>query len=114
VVFIDDSSTDGSSAIVSDFIRRENLDDWVLLKSAGIGKKAALTTGVQYTQAEQILTTDADCVLPSDWVIRMTRPFHQSDIQLVAGPVMTLGDTGFFARFQQIEWSSILLLTNYL
>lgn len=114
VVFIDDSSTDGSSAIVSDFIRKENLDDWVLLKSAGIGKKAALTTGVHYSQAEVILTTDADCVLPSDWIRRMTRPFHQSDIQLVAGPVMTVGDTGFFARFQQIEWSSILLVTNYL
>lgn len=113
VIFIDDSSTDGSSAIVSDFIRKENLNHWVLLQSAGLGKKAALTTGVQYTQAEVILTTDADCSLPPDWVRRMTRAFDQPNIQLVAGPVMAVGGTGLFARFQEIEWSSILLVTNY-
>lgn len=114
VIFIDDSSTDDSSAIISDFIRKQNLSHWVLLKSAGIGKKAALTTGVQHTQAEIILTTDADCVLPREWVGRMTKAFHQPEIQLLAGPVMNVGGSGFFASFQQIEWGSILLLTNYL
>lgn len=112
VIFINDSSTDGSSAIVSDFITKENLNHWVLLQSAGIGKKAALTTGVQYTQAEIILTTDADCILPPGWVKRMTGAFCQPDIQLVAGPVMSRGRTGFFSRFQQIEWGSILLMTQ--
>jgi biofilm PGA synthesis N-glycosyltransferase PgaC len=114
VVFIDDGSTDDSYAIISGFIRKQNLSRWVLLKSAGIGKKAALTTGVDYTQAEIILTTDADCILPPDWVRSMSRPFEQPETQLVAGPVMAVGRNGFFARFQQIEWGSILLLTNCL
>ena len=114
VVFIDDDSADDSAAMVWDFLKKRNLNHWVLLKSAGPGKKAALTTGVQYSQAEIILTTDADCLLPHDWVRRMTWPFQQSETQLVAGPVMTVGGSGFFSRFQQIEWGSILLVTRYL
>lgn len=114
VVFIDDGSVDSSAAMVSDFLKKRNLSHWVLLKSAGAGKKAALTTGVHYSQAEIILTTDTDCLLPHDWVRRMTWSFQQSEIQLVAGPVMTIGESGFFTRFQQIEWGSILLVTRYL
>ena len=114
VIFIDDGSTDDSAAMVSHFIKERNLSRWVLLKSAGIGKKAALTTGVHYTQAEVILTTDADCVLPPGWVGKMSMPFEQPETQLVAGPVITVGGTGFFSRFQQIEWGSILLMTQYL
>lgn len=114
VIFIDDGSTDDSGAMVSGFIRKRNLSHWVLLKNTGVGKKAALTTGVGYTQAEVILTTDADCVLPPGWVQRMSRPFQQPEIQLFAGPVVTVTQAGFFARFQQIEWASILLMTHYL
>ena len=114
VVFIDDGSTDDSAAMVWDFLKKRNRTHWVLLRSAGAGKKAALTTGVHYTQAEIILTTDADCLLPHEWVRSMTRSFQQSEIQLVAGPVMAIAGSGFFTRFQQIEWGSILLVAQYL
>jgi biofilm PGA synthesis N-glycosyltransferase PgaC len=114
VIFVDDSSSDDSGTLVSDFIRERKRNHWVLLRSTGLGKKAALTTGVHYTRAEVILATDADGVLPPNWVKIMTRPFQQPETQLVAGPVMTLTQVGFFARFQQIEWGSILLMTQYL
>lgn len=114
VIFIDDHSTDGSGALVSDFIARKGRTDWVSIKSEGVGKKAALATGVHYSQADIILTTDADCLLPVNWVREMPRAFERSGIQLVAGPVITASGNGFFSRFQQIEWGSILLLTNYL
>ena len=114
LIFIDDDSSDDSAGMVSDFIRERNLSSWVLLKSRGIGKKAALTTGVHFAQADIILTTDADCMLPPDWVQRMVQAFTQPEIELVAGSVITGSASGFFARFQQIEWASILLLTKYL
>ena len=113
VIFIDDDSSDQSAGIVSGFIQKNGLGNWALLKSIGIGKKAALTTGVHFSQADIILTTDADCVLPRQWVEGMVRPFMRQGIQLVAGPVMTGSGTGFFSRFQQVEWASIVLLTKY-
>src|SRR5690554_661218 len=52
VVFIDDGSTDDSAAMVSVFIRERNFSHWVLVQNSGVGKKAALTTGVHFTQSE--------------------------------------------------------------
>jgi len=114
VIFIDDASTDGSVTLISAFLREKKHDHWVLLENTGIGKKAALTTGVNFTQAEIIVTTDADCTLRNQWVEHLTRAFCSNEIQLVAGPVMTVARPGFFFCFQQIEWASILLTTKYL
>jgi len=114
VIFIDDASTDGSVTLISAFLRERKHDHWILLESTGIGKKAALTTGMNFTQAEIIITTDADCILPNQWVEHLTEAFCSHEIQLVAGPVMTVARPGFFFCFQQIEWASILLTTNYL
>lgn len=114
VLFIDDASTDGSARRVASFIRDRKNNHWVLLENAGKGKKAALTTGVNFTQANIILTTDADCLLPDHWVDHMTQAFYNHDTQLAAGPVVTVAQAGFFRGFQQIEWAGILLMTKYL
>src|SRR5690554_6594278 len=114
VVFIDDGSMDGSAILISSFIQERKQDHWVLLENVGRGKKAALTTGINYTRAEIILTTDADCNLPDQWVYHMTQVFYNDEIQLVAGPVITAGGAGFFSCFQRIEWASLLLMTKYL
>jgi hypothetical protein len=98
---------------VAGFIHTKNLKNWRLLENSEIGKKAALTTGIRHTEAEIIMTSDADCILPEGWHWRMSQPFHDDDVQLVAGPVMTLSDNGFFAKFQQIEWAGIILVTRY-
>jgi poly-beta-1,6-N-acetyl-D-glucosamine synthase len=82
------------------------------INSTGIGKKAAIKTGIQNATGSIILTTDADCFLPSDWVEEMIRPFSNKSIKMVAGPVLPKGDIGFFEIFQQIEWASILLVTQ--
>jgi hypothetical protein len=37
---------------------------------------------------------------------------HEAEVHLVAGPVISSGQSGFFDRFQQIEWASILLVTQ--
>lgn len=113
VLFIDDHSEDESAALISDFIAANQLPNWILLKNDGIGKKAALTKGVCFSQAQIILTTDVDCLLPSNWVAQMMQPFQRMGTQLVAGPVLTKEHSSFFQRFQQIEWSSIILTTSY-
>lgn len=114
VIFINDQSEDGSREMITSFIRDHHQHHWVLLENHGTGKKAALTTGVHYSQSDIILTTDADCILPSKWVFYMGQAFSMDKIQLAAGPVMTVSQSGFFAGFQQIEWASILLMTRYL
>src|SRR5690606_27297101 len=60
-----------------------------------------------------ILCSDADCRFPKDWVRKMTAPFVDPRGQLVCGPVLTVEQHTFFQRFQQVEWASVLLVTQY-
>jgi biofilm PGA synthesis N-glycosyltransferase PgaC len=114
VLFINDKSEDESPCILLASLQERNVHNWRLLENLGVGKKAALSTGVLSTEAEIILTTDADCTLPDHWPQLISRSFRHDHVQMVAGPVMTESGSGFFAQFQQIEWASILLMTQYL
>lgn len=110
ILLIDDHSEDGSFS----FFKSNLIDDSPInvLQSSGMGKKSALEFGVNQAKGELILCSDADCEFPKDWVWKMIEPFSNPEVQLVAGPVMTSEDKTFFHRFQQIEWASILMVTQ--
>lgn len=114
VVFIDDHSTDHGRELLEELVaQNHNLDLQVMiLYSKGQGKKAAIETGINYAKGELVLTTDADCLLPEDWVEGYLSAFNSEQIQLVAGPVISLENETFLQRFQQIEWASILSVTQ--
>lgn len=112
VLLVDDQSEDDSWQLAS-----THFGDMVgvrLEKSPGAGKKAALSHGISQAKGEIILTSDADCEFPEAWPMKMASVFSDSKVQLVAGPVLTkvTGDA-FFQKFQQIEWYSILLMTQF-
>lgn len=111
ILVIDDQSEDGSFSCFKEKLKQD--DRVIVLKSPGAGKKSALEFGVANTQTELILCSDADCSFPKDWVKKMVEPFGDPDIQLVCGPVISEAQQTFLQRFQQIEWASVLLVTQY-
>jgi biofilm PGA synthesis N-glycosyltransferase PgaC len=112
IILVDDQSEDGSYEF---FVQNQSkIAQFLVIKSPGIGKKSALEHGIRMASGELILTTDADCQFPDYWVESMRAPFSNAGVQLVAGPVLSVSELkGFFAFFQQIEWASILLVTQY-
>lgn len=111
IILVDDQSEDGSFEILSELL--EDVRGVRLLKSPGIGKKAALSHGISHSRGALIVTSDADCSFPENWIEKLSRPFQHSAIQLVAGPVVaSLRGNSIFGKFQQIEWLSILMLTQ--
>ncbi|AFL84483.1 glycosyl transferase [Belliella baltica DSM 15883] len=114
ILWINDHSEDSSVSDLNKLIHSENLRfNHKLIQSEQKGKKSALETGVKYAESEFIITTDADCEHPSEWINSLISRFENPSIQMVAGPVMTKENENFFQRFQQIEWASILLVTQY-
>lgn len=111
IILIDDQSEDGSFSILQE--RFQSDFRIKILQSPAVGKKKAIEFGVKAAESELILCSDADCTFPQNWVNQMIAPFANPKIQLVAGPVLSYGKSSFFERFQQIEWSSILLVTQY-
>lgn len=111
IILVDDQSEDGSFLLFKEKFKTDSRIH--IVANDGIGKKRAIEIGVQAAEGELILCSDADCSYPIKWVERMVGPFSNPKIQLVAGPVISAGQNNFFQRFQQIEWSSILLLTQF-
>ncbi len=111
IILIDDQSEDDSFDFLNAKLGTNHKIK--ILKSSGEGKKIAIETGIKVAKSELILCSDADCVFPEDWVFHMISPFSNPAIQLVTGPVISMESATFFHRFQQLEWSSILLLTQY-
>lgn len=115
VLFTNDFSEDNSVELLENAVAKAQARgaDWQLLHSREPGKKSAQTTAVLAATGELIVSTDADCSFPPDWIERLTGPFADPKILLVAGPVMTAPmSSPVFSGFQQIEWSSILLVTQ--
>jgi len=50
------------------------------------GKWKALNEGIRKAKGEIILTTDADVIVPKDWIKKLVRPFQDKTIKLTWGP----------------------------
>lgn len=111
ILLIDDHSEDGSFQLLEKRLgENQNIQ---IIKSPLKGKKGALEYGVNLAGGEIIICSDADCDFPEFWAEQMITPFQNSNIQLVAGPVMVEVKGKFLEFFQSLDWASILLMTNY-
>ena len=64
IILVDDGSNDGSEKIAKDLPVR-------LVKRNHQGRAAALNAGIECAQGDLILFTDADCIVPADWVAKL-------------------------------------------
>jgi cellulose synthase/poly-beta-1,6-N-acetylglucosamine synthase-like glycosyltransferase len=77
-----------------------------IIESSGNGKKEALKSGIEKAKGNYIATTDADCVLPSNWLLEIEKA-EKSDM-LIGSVVVSIHDGSFLSNFQYFE--SIVLL----
>jgi cellulose synthase/poly-beta-1,6-N-acetylglucosamine synthase-like glycosyltransferase len=103
IVVVDDHSTDETLSKAEEFARVHKRVS--VIRSSGQGKKAALTTAIETSNSEIIITTDGDCRVGPRWVECLCRGFADSTA-MVCGPVKILQD-GFFSDLQAMEFLSL-------
>ncbi|GEM_PF-1889028 len=112
LVLVDDHSSDNGWTLARQFA--SSFRHFILLRSAGVGKKAALLTGISFVSPYSrsfsdtlIMTTDADCLMSGGWVEAVSRSFRTSDTRLLLGPVRLRGSS-----FLSLEWMSLQAVTR--
>jgi poly-beta-1,6-N-acetyl-D-glucosamine synthase len=105
VIVVNDNSFDLTTEIVLKFAHQDQR--FVLLTSQGNGKKKALTTGINGSRGEIIVTTDGDCRVGVDWLKTMLKYFQVSGTKMVFGGVRLQGSS-FFSMVQSHEFLSLL------
>ncbi len=110
IILVDDHSSDNTREVINQY-KNKNPDKAgkiKLLRNHGTGKKAALTSGVIAATSEIIATTDADAVVPIQWLTHINRAFANEKIQFVMGGVALKQDGTIFSDMQAIEFSSLV------
>ena len=70
-------------------------------------KKDAITTAVQFVTTEWIITTDADCVVPKNWLATLDEYIQNTAVSMIAGAVSYDCKSSFLHHFQLLDFTSL-------
>lgn len=116
LIVIDDHSTDETidlvQAIDSPQVRLFQLADFLQDGHSQAFKKQALSLGIQQAKGELIVTTDADCLAPPDW-LRLIASFYESNQpKFIAAPVNFHEEENLLERFQSLDFMGMMFITG--
>lgn len=112
IIIVNDQSTDATDWVINNYIdQNKEINIRQLATTGNGGKKAALRLGISSSTGELILTTDADCQLPKQWVSEMNHCFNSTNAVFITGPVMMNDSKQFFNHFQCLEFNSLIAST---
>jgi len=106
VLLINDHSTDDSLNRARQL--SDNYPNIKIVTPPSNGKKNAIAYGVEISNGEIIVTTDADCEVPKEWLASINNQFQNRSICMVVGAVRVKSDNSFFSKLQAMEFSSLI------
>ncbi len=87
-IIVADCSADSTPGIVQEYARRSrrrHMPTVRLLRCRRCGFAAQRNAGMQAARHDTILFTDADCVVPKDWIRTLVSGFKEKGVAAVAG-----------------------------
>lgn len=105
VLVVNDHSDDATTQLVTAYINNGKLKQLQLLHLYNeAGKKQAITCGVNSSKGELIITTDADCIMGSKWILTIAQLYQQVKPAMIVAPVCISTDGGVMNEWQQLEY----------
>lgn len=89
VIVIDDHSTDNIAEIMKRYsnFKLIFLKDFIAARQINSYKKKAIEIGIQQSRGELIVTTDADCYAPGNWLQTIAAFYEINNPELIVMPV---------------------------
>ncbi|MCL7762454.1 glycosyltransferase [Polaribacter sp. Z014] len=131
-ILVDDASTDNSVEIINSFVISneergeisgdQQVLDTILRKSeitrtdicfinnirtSNSPKKDAITTAISVAKYNWIVTTDADCILPENWLQSIDSFIQNTNPKMVVAPVNYKAKNNFLEQFQLLDFMSM-------
>lgn len=103
VILVDDASDDTFQ--ISDW--RLEISVLKNIRKTNSPKKDAIYTALQHAKNEWIVTTDADCIVPLNWLLTLNAFIQQNDSKMIASGVYYQEANSILSYFQQLDLLSL-------
>ncbi len=110
IVFVDDHSFDNTSDIISAFFE-QNKQFRVQLLALGndiYGKKQGIEKAVYHASYSLIACTDADCIVPENWLYEFVNYYNHHQCRLLSAPIALWSSKTLLEQMQQLEFGSLI------
>ena len=116
VIVVDDHSEDDTANVVSGYADRNvrciRLADHLEPdKKINAYKKAAIAAGIAASKGALIVTTDADCIAPNEWLMHIAAIYEQQNPVMIVAPVIYSSERNVAGIFQLIDFMSMQGIT---
>lgn len=110
LIFVDDFSEDHSQKLVYEWRMQNGEYEFTLLeniKLSGSPKKDAIARAIHIVKQQWVITTDADCTFPENWLRTLDSYIQQNDPSMLIGSVNYSDGNSFIRNFQQLDLASL-------
>ena len=112
LIFVNDHSDDGTYQLINEFKKQnDRLDIKLLNNVSSTGKKSAIHLGIDRSKYDYIVTTDADCYLPDDWLTGFNQHLNEKKSAMIIAPVVYSKPNNFLEQFQHDDFLSLQAIT---
>ncbi|MCW5518572.1 glycosyltransferase [Aureitalea sp. L0-47] len=114
LLLVDDDSTDNSRQIIKQTLQKKDIN-WQIITPERISnspKKDAVTTGVKQAKFDWIVTTDADCKVPVNWLVGFSHKVSTVQPLMICGQVFVEESKDFFSEYQKFEMLALQGITK--
>ncbi|PWA05651.1 glycosyltransferase family 2 protein [Flavobacterium psychrotolerans] len=110
IILVDDFSEDDSVKLIYNWRMKNGEFHTTLLENLRISnspKKDAITRAIPIIKNEWVITTDADCVVPENWLLTLDNYVMNHDVSMIVGSVSYECKKSFLHHFQQLDLISL-------
>jgi len=117
IIIVDDNSSDNTVQIVEKFINHHALTNMKLIQlneheQTFSYKKMAISTAIEQSKGDLIITTDADCSFKEDWIKSIVSYYETHKPKMIVGMVSYHEEKTFFEKMQTLEFLSLIAITG--
>ena len=109
ILLADDHSED-KTVEIAESLGIENLK--IIQNTALKGKKQLLSFALSKAEGELIICTDADCLVPQNWIKGFVAAYTEQNAKFIAAPVLFNESKSFFKKFQALDFTGMMAITG--
>ena len=109
LIFINDESDDDSVAIIEKFFANTQNNSTIInnTRKTNSPKKDAINTAIHQAKFDWIVTTDADCIVPKNWLETFDAFIEEKQPKFIVAPVSYHNSSSFLEQFQLLDFLSL-------